>query len=146
LDVLIGKVARELATLEEKMDRALERAFGSGMQLPRRGESFRPAIDVYEARDATTVRVDLAGVDSKEIRLIVDGEYLQISGRRTASYDPPPEHHLQMEIPHGHFARVLRMGKPYDPERVTATLKDGILRVELGWKKPATRKIPVESA
>jgi HSP20 family protein len=129
--------------LDEKLDRALERAFGSGMQLPRRGDSFRPAIDVYEAQGATIVRADLAGVESKDIRLIVDGEYLQVSGSRVAAYDSPPKHHLQMEIPHGRFARVLRMATPYDPERVTATLKDGILTVELARAEPVTRKVPV---
>ena len=145
MNVLIGKVARELAALEEQLDRAFERAFSTAMRLPGRGDSFRPTIDAYETKTGTVVRVDLAGVDSKDIRLIVDGEYLQISGRRTASYAQPPEHHLQMEIPHGRFARVLRMATPYDPERVTATLKNGILTVELARAEPVTRKVPVDT-
>lgn len=145
MDVLIGKVARELAALEEQMDRVLERVFSGGMQLSGRADSFRPAIDVYETRDATVVRVDLSGVDSGAVRLIVDGEYLQISGRRTATYAEPPEHHIQMEIPQGRFERVLRIGTPYDPERVTAALEAGILTIELPGKPPSTRKIPVRS-
>ncbi|MFQ5515631.1 MAG: hypothetical protein ACE5FG_14540, partial [Myxococcota bacterium] len=102
MDVLIGKVARELAALEEEMDRALDRAFGSGLQFSRRVDSFRPAIDVYETGASTVVRVDLAGVDSRQIRLIVDGEYLQISGYRAPDYAEPPVQHLQMEIAQGH--------------------------------------------
>jgi HSP20 family protein len=146
LNVLIGKVARELAALEEQLDRAFERAFSTAMRLPGRGDSFRPTIDAYETKTGTVVRVDLAGVDSKDIRLIVDGEYLQISGRRTASYAQPPEHHLQMEIPQGNFERVVRLRVPYDPERVAANLDAGILTIELPSREPTTRKIPVRPA
>ncbi len=146
MDVLIGKVARELAALEEQMDRALERTFGSGMQLARGGDSFRPAIDVYDTADATIVRVEIAGVRSSDIQLVVDGQYLQIRGRRHPAQAPAPQHHLQMEIPQGQFERVVRLERPFDPERVRASLKEGILTVELARNVPAKRHIPVEPA
>lgn len=145
MDVLIGKVARELAALEEEMDRALDRAFGSGLQFSRRVDSFRPAIDVYETGASTVVRVDLAGVDSRQIRLIVDGEYLQISGYRAPDYAEPPVQHLQMEIAQGHFERVLRLARPFDPAQVRASLDNGILTVELARARRRARRIPVDS-
>ena len=145
MDVLIGKVARELAALEERMDRAFARAFGAGMQLPRRADSIRPAIDVYDTRDATVVRVELAGVDSEDVQLILDGEYLEVSGRRRARYPQEPERHLQMEISQGSFRRVLRLRAPYDAERATAKLTDGILLIELPHRGPRTREIRVET-
>jgi len=144
VDILIGTVARELASLEERLDRALEQAFGSSLQLPRRLDSFRPALDVYESRDATIVRVDLAGVETGDIRLTVDGEFLQVSGRRASQYDPPAQHHIQMEISQGPFDRVLRLGKPYDPEKVTAVLAGGILTIQLPHRASGSRRIPVD--
>ncbi len=146
MDVLIGKVARELAALEEQLERVFERALGTTMRLPGRAGSFRPTIDAYQSKEGTIVHVDLAGVESKDVRLIVDGEYLQISGRRSATYAQPPEHHLQMEIPRGTFERVIRLPRPYDPERVSAVLQAGILTVELPHRSPAIRKIPVRSS
>jgi len=145
LDVLIGKVARELAALEEQLDRVFERSFSTSVRLPGRGDCFLPTIDAYQTREATIVRVDLAGVESKDIRLIVDGEYLQISGRRNTSYHHPPEHHLQMEIPQGNFARVIRLPAPYDAERVTASLESGILTIELPHREVIKRRILVKS-
>lgn len=145
MDVLIGKVARELAALEEQLDRALERTFGTGVQLPGRSGSFRPAIDVYETREGTSIRVELAGVESKDVRLVVDGEYLQINGFRSPAYGQRPEQHLQMEIPQGSFARVLHLRAPFDPARVTATLQAGILTIELPQAHPRPRKISVTS-
>ena len=146
MEVLKGRVARELAALEERMERALERVFDPGVRLPPGTDSFRPAIDVYETEHATVVRVELAGVRSEDVRLTLDGEYLQISGRRSTTYERPPEHHLQMEIPRGNFERVIRLPHPYDPERVSAVLQAGILTVELPNLPPETRKIPVRPA
>ena len=145
MDVLIGKVGRELAALEEQLDRVFERSLSAGIQLPRRGDSFRPTIDVYEADDAVVVRADLAGVRSEDIRLVVDGEFLQISGQRQPGYDPAPVHHLHMEIPQGQFQRVLRLRVPYDPEGVSASFDTGILTVHLPRKKSKARTIPVRS-
>ena len=145
MDVLIGKVARELAALEEQLDRVFERAFSTSVRLPGHGDCFLPTIDAYQTGNTTIVRVDLAGVESSDIRLIVDGEYLQISGRRNPHYAQPPQHHLQMEIPQGNFARVIRLPAPYDAEHVTATLETGILTIELPHTQVTKRQIPVNS-
>ena len=127
------------------MDRALEGGFGAGTHLPRRADSFRPAIDVYETSDAMIVRVELAGVRSEDIRLTVDGEYLQISGRRGAHYERPPKRYVKMEISEGRFERVLKLGGRYDKEGVTAKLENGLLTVELPRSEPEVRRVPVKT-
>ncbi len=145
MDVLVGRIARQLAALEEQMDRALEQAFSTGVQLPRRGDSFRPALDIYETSDSMVVRVELAGVRSEDIRLTLDGEYLQISGRRTARYEDPPRRYVKMEISEGRFERVFKLGGRYDTEGVTAKLDNGLLTIELLRIEPEVRRVPVKS-
>jgi HSP20 family protein len=145
LDVLKGTIAREIAALEEQLDRALERAFEGGAQLLGRRDRFRPPIDVYESEDEVVVRVELAGVRGEDVRLVVDGEHLQISGRREAVYERPARRHLQMEIARGAFERVLKLRTPYDPDRVSARLEAGILTVTLPRRTPRSRSITVES-
>ncbi len=139
-------MARELAALERQLDHVFERALGSTMRLAGRVGSFRPTIDAFETKEGTVVQVDMDGVESEASRLIFDGEYRQISGRRSATYERPPEQHLQMEIPRGSFERVSRLPHPYDPERVSAVLEAGILTVELPNLPSETRKIPVRPA
>lgn len=146
MDVLIGKVARDLATLEEQLDRALEHALASGLQLPRHGDAFRPAMDVFETADSLVVRVELAGIRSEDVRLVVDGEYLQLSGKRLLRREPRPDRHLKMEIPDGLFERVLRLPVPFDRERVSATLENGLLTIVLPRVEPRVRRIEVQSS
>ena len=144
MDVLKGKVARELAALEEELDVFLERTLGGGLRPPGPIDRFRPPTDVYETREGIVVQVELAGVQPQDIRLTVDGEYLQITGQRQPLHASPPERYLQMEIPRGRFERVLRLGIPYDPDRVRASMEAGTLTVVLPRKVRVPRKIPVK--
>ena len=138
-----GKIARELAQLEEQMDRAFERALAGAVRLPGGMDAGRPALDVYETERAIVVRVELAGVASDDVRVVVDGEYLQITGRRTFAPRGETQRHLLIEIAQGTFERVLRMRAPYDPDRVSARLENGVLTIELPRKATAARVVAV---
>ena len=143
MDVLKGKVARELAALEEELDEFLERTLGGGIRPRGAVDRFRPATDVYETLDGIVVEVELAGARPEDLRLIVDGEYLQITGHRNPVHAAPPERYLQMEIPRGRFERVLRLGIPYDADRVQASMDAGTLTIVLPRKARIARKVPV---
>jgi HSP20 family molecular chaperone IbpA len=146
LDVLKGKVARELAELEEELGEFLERALGAGVRRGARVDRFRPPTDVYESQEGIVVQMELAGVRPDDLRLIVDGEYLQITGTREPPHPENPERYLQMEIPRGSFERVLRVGVPYDADRVRASVDSGILTIVLPRKSRVVRKIPVQGS
>jgi HSP20 family protein len=116
------------------------------VRIPARADRFRPALDAWETEDAIVLQVELAGVRAEDVRLIVDGEYVQITGRRGVRYDAPPRRHLQMEISQGSFERVLRLRALYDPDAVTAALDAGILTVRFPLRgRPGPRNIPVKS-
>jgi len=140
-----GKIARELAQLEEQMDRAYERVLASAMRLPGGVDAWRPALDVYETEHSVVVRVELAGVSSEDVRVVVDGEYVQISGRRRFGCSEDRQRHLLIEIPQGPFERVLRMRVPYDADRVGARLENGVLTIELPQRQSGARLIAVRS-
>ena len=139
-----GKIARELAELEEQMDRAFERALAGAVRLPSGVDAWRPALDVCETENAIVVRVELAGVAGDDARVVVDGEYLQITGRRSLTRAGTGQRHLLIEIAQGPFERVFRLRAPYDPDRVSARLENGLLTIELPRKENAPRVIPVK--
>jgi HSP20 family protein len=140
-----GKIAHELALLEEQMDRAFERVLASALRLPGGADAWRPALDVYETERSVVVRVELAGVTSEDVRVVVDGEYVQICGRRSFARAEPSQRHLLIEIPQGPFERVLRMRTPYDADAVVARFENGVLTVELPRKSSGARLVPVRA-
>jgi len=144
MQVQRGRIARELAELEEQMDHAFERALAGAVRLPA-ADAWRPALDVYETERAIVVRVELAGVSSDDVRVVVDGEYLQITGRRALGRPGEGRRHLLIEIAQGSFERVLRTRAEYDPEGVSARLENGLLTIELPKQEKGARVIAVKS-
>jgi HSP20 family protein len=98
-------------------------------------------VDVVETENEVIVRVELAGVHSRDLRVGVDGSELCISGQRSTG-EPAGVRLHQMEIATGPFERRLRIPVGFDRERVNAHLADGILTIRL--PKRGRRSVAVE--
>jgi HSP20 family protein len=108
------------------------------------GDRWRPAADVYETEKAIVVRLELAGVVSSGVQVSIDGDLLRVRGVREARVDADAQRLHQMEIASGPFERTLRIGIPFERERVSAQLEDGFLRVTLPKRSTGPRRIDVE--
>src|SRR5215475_2299752 len=90
-----------------------------------------PAVDVFETDDAIEIVVDLPGVDPASIRVFSKGDAVLIAGeKRSRRVRGESSFHL-VERGYGRFARAVRVSRPCDSARATATLVDGELRVSL---------------
>jgi HSP20 family protein len=90
-----------------------------------------PRVDIFETAEEFVVTLEIPGVDREEIDIMVEGLCLTVSGARP---DPSPAGCVrwhQMEIAHGRFERVLALPQEVDPERITATCKDGFLSIRI---------------
>jgi HSP20 family protein len=105
----------------------LGRAFGSESLA---GECS-PALDLYETDDTLEVTVDLPGVDRAAIRVIAKGDGMLIAGEKSARRAKGDSSFHLVERGYGRFARVIRLGRPCDTARATATLVNGELRVSI---------------
>jgi HSP20 family protein len=109
-----------------------------------RGDRWQPEVDLFETEKAFVVRVELAGVQSQDLRVDVAGDEIRIRGIRR----PPEPGELlrlhRMEIASGPFDRRLRVPIPFDREAVTANLADGFLTVTLPRRAPARVRVELE--
>jgi HSP20 family protein len=114
------------------LDRLFERLYS---HRPLAVNMFRrtwvPSMDVYETAKEIVVRMDVAGVDRKSLRITVDDNALAISGRRVETTDKENDYYHQVEIEYGEFRRVLDVPRPVDADRATARYEDGLLYVVL---------------
>lgn len=108
-------------------------------------DRWQPSADVYETEKAIVVRLELAGVVPGEVQVSVDGDVLRIRGRREPRLDADAQRLHQMEIAFGPFERALRIGIPFDRERVSAQIEEGFLRVTLPKRSAGSRRIDVEN-
>ena len=144
----IGLERLELKRLRDHVGRlfaALQEATEADAP-PAPGE-WMPPVDLCEAEDAVTVRVELPGVRASEIKLGLTSQQLRIRGekkkhvprRRVIS-------HLCSERSYGHFNRVVSLRWTISVREATAELTNGVLIVRLPKlrdRRGAEFKIPI---
>ncbi len=96
----------------------------------RQANVWRPPTDVFELVDRLVVMVEISGMRDGEFNVSLQERRLVISGvRRRAVRDRSAFH--QMEVRYGEFRTAVNLPWAVDRSRVTATYKDGFLRVDL---------------
>ena len=84
------------------------------------------------------------GVKPEAVEISLDGDRLQVSGRREAIRKEESERTFLSECSYGSFSRLFTLPEGVDGEHVQASLKDGVLTLVLPKKPEAQpRKIPV---
>jgi len=95
---------------------------------------WKPALNLYETRDAFVVCVELAGMSRERIEVTVDNNLLIIRGDRDRPVILKPQGdvcvHL-MEIDSGQFQRQVQLPADAVHEKITATYRHGYLWITL---------------
>ena len=109
---------------------------------------WMPRVDLLELEEQVQVYFDLPGVTAEEINITLAGNMLTVTGTRSTGTTTTTGQTVRMsERPSGQFRRSVPMPVAVDPDKVTASVQNGILSVLL--EKSATekpRKIPINSA
>ncbi len=93
--------------------------------------SWQPLVDIYERDDAVIIIVELPGVDKTRTDVSVDGELLKVSGFRPKQIPETTRHVHQMEIPYGHFTRIIRLSSSCDVDNIEAEYEHGYLTITI---------------
>ncbi len=118
---------RAFDTLRRRMDqvfREYDEGAGGRPRMP------YPSADLRDTKDAFTLTVEVPGLTEKDVNISVTGDSLTISGERK---DTPPEGYAVHRQERGRlkFARSFALPTRVDVEKVSATVKQGVLSVHL---------------
>ncbi len=119
----------EINRMFEEFDRAMESEH-PGSPHPGAG-MFRPAVDVHEDADAYVVHVEVPGVPRENLDIAMHDGALLIRGRKESASQSGEARFRRVERSYGTFARALQLPRNVDPERISASLNDGVLEVRL---------------
>lgn len=92
--------------------------------------TVKPYYEVQESEDAYSVTAYLPGVTKENLEITVEADEFRVSGRR-AWKQPEGWAARHRESADEAFELVLRHDNAVDAEKVTAELRDGVLRVAL---------------
>ena len=142
---------RDLFASFDRMRREMDEMFGDAFGrsgLSRRRTGHWPPIDVAYASDPprAIITAELAGMQSSDIALQIEGRRLILAGRRRAS-SLEGEVYQQVEIERGVFRRIVELGAEVDSDAATARYENGMLRIELPLLQSTAplREVRIES-
>jgi HSP20 family protein len=92
--------------------------------------NWSPAVDAFEAESEWMFLIELAGLKQEDIRLHLDGDELTLAGERPYAEPEGAKAH-RIERTYGTFQRTFRLPPNTNPERLKASLKEGILTLRL---------------
>lgn len=98
-------------------------------------KKFIPSLNVSEDDQKIIIRVDLPGVEPKDVNISLENNTLVIEGEKKEEKKSEKEEFKLLESAYGHFKRVIALPEIIDPSKVEATYKNGILTVVLPKKE-----------
>jgi HSP20 family protein len=110
----------------------------------RQEPALLPPVDVVEDATAITLYADLPGVPKDKLNLRVEGDQLSIEGDVVLTV-PKEMEASHAEVTLSRYRRTFTLSKELDPEKVSAELSQGVLRVRIPKAAHAQpRKINVQ--
>ena len=105
----------------------------------------RPATDIMEDENGTQIQVELPGLRPEEVQLTLENGTLTIRGEKKASSTGTAGGVHRVERSYGVFERSFALPDTVDPDRISATLENGVLAVTLPRaEKAKARSIEVK--
>ena len=102
------------------------------MQLGRLRLPFgSPAIDMTESEKSYNISIEVPGVDPEDVDVSVSEGMLKISGEKKEEREETDRDYHYSERTYGRFERVIALPQDADPEKISAKVKKGVLRVTL---------------
>jgi HSP20 family protein len=96
----------------------------------RPGPVFRPDVDIVERAEEFIVMADLPGVDGDHVSVHLEDGVLAIDAELATTPDAAWTP-LYAEYRAGGYHREFRLGDAVDPDRIAATMRDGVLELRL---------------
>ncbi|HEY7784949.1 MAG TPA: Hsp20/alpha crystallin family protein [Pyrinomonadaceae bacterium] len=98
------------------------------------GRLWNPAADVYRTDQGWLVKVDLAGICSDELEIVVDSSHLRISGCRRDTNFKEGFTYQQMEITYSRFEKTIQFPVEIGSASLERHYSDGFLLITLNEK------------
>jgi HSP20 family protein len=77
------------------------------------------------------MKVDVPGVDTKDLDVRVDGNRLTVSGERKIDREEKKENFRRVEREYGSFSRSFNLPASADTDNVRANFENGTLRIDV---------------
>ena len=101
------------------------------------GVGWAPPCNAYEDEHGFHIEVALPGVDRQDMTIQLEDGVLTVKGERKEASSDNARRYFTQEIGWGRFGRSFRLPTYIDPDKVSASHKDGVLMLDLPKREEA---------
>jgi HSP20 family protein len=130
---------REFATLQDRMNRLFPRG-PEGQDESLTTTAFAPPVDVYEDEHNVTLKIEVPGIDEKDIDVRIENNTLTVHGERKFEKEEKEENYRRVERQYGSFTRTFTLPNTVNHDNVQADYDKGVLKIKLAKKAEAKPK------
>jgi len=132
---------REFVTLQSRMNRLFGNPRGpEGEDEGLTSTAFAPPVDVYEDERNVTLKIEVPGIDEKDIDVRIENNTLTVHGERKFDKEEKEENYRRVERQYGSFTRTFTLPNTVDQESVQADYDKGVLKIKLAKREEAKPK------
>jgi HSP20 family protein len=138
---------REFSPMQDRLNRLFRESYN-----PERPEealtttSLAPPVDIYEDEHNITLKIEVPGIEEKDIDVRIEGNTLTVHGERKLEKEEKEENFRRVERHYGSFTRSFTLPGSVDPGQVSADYDKGVLKIKLPKKaeaKPQQIKVSI---
>ena len=132
---------REFSPMQDRLNRLFRESYN-----PERPEealtttTLAPPVDIYEDEHNFTLKIEVPGIDEKDIDVRIEGNTLAVHGERKLDKEEKEENFRRVERHYGSFTRSFTLPGSVDPGEVSADYDKGVLKIKLPKKAEAKTK------
>lgn len=129
------------ANLHEAIDRMFDQTLSPTHQID---GSIMPKLDIYQTESELIVEADVPGMTEDTVEIEIQDGILTIKGERGQEKEDKQKEYFHREVSYGSFQRALTLPVECLPEKATATVKNGHLKVVLPKReleRPTVHKV-----
>lgn len=125
---------------EEMMNRMFEEVWGrprrwllpSGEKEEMVPSKYRqPFIDVIENENEVVATAEMPGLEKQDIKINLTDDRLEISAEKEHEEQKEEKGYVFKERSSGSYYRAISLPSPIDPEKSTASYKNGVLEIKM---------------
>ena len=98
------------------------------------------AFEIKETKEGYAFKADVPGVKESDLTINLTGNRLTVSGKREAEKHQENETYFSYERSYGSFTRSFTLPEGIDGDKINASLKDGVLSINVPKKPDAQPK------
>ncbi len=132
---------REFASLQQQMNRLFDGMISIDSSDLNGGNTFMPAAEINETPEAIHLKLEVPGLEAKDLDVQVTQEAVSIKGERKSESKTEKNGVTRSEFRYGSFRRVIPLPARIQNTNVTAEYKDGILNLTLPKSEEEKNKV-----